>query len=249
MSGDADLSAFVERVSAELERDGRNVLLHPAMRELAEGKLPLEAVRAWAREFWHCIKNSARSFALVHANLGDEDLDLRRELASNIFEEDAGGISKTDNHNALFLEFTRALGLRDEEIRSGARGPRAAALMGEFEVRALTREQALEWLCIRGVGMERANAGICAAMSEGLRKHYGLPRSATRFFDVHASVDEDHGDFAVQVLRRLGTTPARRAELERKIVAGAELFYRVWDTMQAAGQGPAARSEPKANEV
>ena len=181
MNQEPELSAFVERVSAELDRDGRNVLLHPAMQALAKGELPVDGVRAWAREFWHCIKNSARSFANVHANLGDEDIDLRRELASNIFEEDAGGISKTDNHNTLFLEFASAIGLSEAEIRGGERGPRAAALMGEFEVRALSREQALEWLCIRGVGMERANAGICAAMSEALRKHYGLPRSATRF--------------------------------------------------------------------
>lgn len=235
MSDDAQISAFVERVSGELEREGRNVLLHPGMRALAAGKLPLDGLRAWALEFWHCIKHSARSFATVHANLGDEDVDLRRELASNIYEEDAGGISKTDSHNTLFLEFARAIGLSEEAVRGGPRGPRAAALMGEFEVRALTREQALEWLCIRGVGMERANAGICAAMSEALREHYGLPRSATRFFDVHASVDEDHGEFAVQVLRRLGTTPQMRAELERKIVGGAEQFYRIWDTLLAPG--------------
>jgi pyrroloquinoline-quinone synthase len=249
MSEARELAAFVDGVTAELGREGRDVLRHPAMRALAEGRLPLEGVRAWALQFWHCIRNSARSFAAVHANLPDEDLDLRRELAANIFEEDAGGISKTDNHNALFLEFARAIGLSDAEVRGAARGPEASALMGEFEVRALSREQALEWLCIRGVGMERANAAICAAMGEALRKHYGLARADTRFFDVHSSIDEDHGEFAVKVLRRLGTTPARRAELERKILAGAELFYRVWDTMQAAGQGPAARSEPKANEA
>ena len=231
MSEERELAAFVDRVSAELERDGRDVLKHPAMRALAEGRLPLESVQAWARQFWHCIRTSARSFANVHANLSDEDIDLRRELAANIFEEDAGGISKTDNHNALFLEFAHAIGLGEDEVRTGARGPEAAALMGDFEVRALSREQALEWLCIRGVGMERANAAICAAMSEALRKHYGLARSGTRFFDVHASVDEDHGEFAVKVLRRLGTTRERRAELERKILGGAELFYRVWDTM------------------
>src|SRR5262249_28724700 len=110
MNEERELAAFVERVTAELGREGRDVLRHPAMRALAEGRLPIEGVRAWARQFWHCIRTSARSFANVHANLCDEDLDLRRELAANIFEEDAGGISKTDNHNALFLEFARALG-------------------------------------------------------------------------------------------------------------------------------------------
>jgi pyrroloquinoline-quinone synthase len=241
MSEERELAAFVERVTRELELDGRNVLLHPAMRRLAEGRLPVEGLRRWALQFWHCIKTSARSFATVHANLPDDDLDLRRELAANIYEEDAGGISLSDNHNALFLEFARAIGLSEEEVRSGPRGPEAAALMGEFEVKALSREQALEWLCIRGVGMERANAAICAATGEALRKHYGLGPESTRFFDVHTRIDEDHGEFAVKVLRRLGTTPERRAELERKILAGAELFYRVWDTML---EGPAgARSE------
>jgi pyrroloquinoline quinone (PQQ) biosynthesis protein C len=236
---ESTIESFVDQVTRELEQEGRDVLKHPAMRALADGSLPLEGLQNWARQFWHCIKNSARSFALVHANLPEQDLDLRRELAANIFEEDAGGISGTDNHNALFLEFVDAIGLPRDDVIHGERGAEAATLMGEFEVQALTREQALEWLCIRGVGMERANAGICAAMGEALRKHYGLKPEQTRFFDVHATIDEDHGDFAVQVLQRLGDSRQRRAELEEKIVAGAELFYHVWDTALSPGTAAA----------
>ncbi len=233
MSDAIAVNQFVEDVSRELEKEGRNVLTHPSMRALAEGRLPLEGLRSWALQFWHCIANSARSFATIHANLPDEDLDLRRELAANIFEEDAGGISGTDNHNELFLQFCAAIGLSRDDVRGGRRGPEAEALMGEFQVRAMTREEALEWLCIRGVGMERANASICQAMGEALRKHYGLAPDATRFFDMHAIEDVEHGDFAIKVLRRLGNSEARRADLETKILGGAELFYRMWDAMGA----------------
>ena len=236
---EAGIESFVERVVGELEQDGRDVLKHPAMRALGDGSLPVEGLQNWARQFWHCIKNSARSFALVHSNLPERDLDLRRELAANIYEEDAGGISGTDNHNALFLEFVRAIGLTPEEVVGGEAGPEVTALMGDFVVKELTREQALEWLCIRGVGMERANAGICAAMGQALRKHYGLGPEQTRFFDVHATVDEDHGDFAVKVLERLGDSPERREDIERKIIAGAELFYRLWDTAGPRGSAAA----------
>ena len=229
MKGDT-IEVFVEHVTRELERDGRNVLLHPAMRQLGAGTLPIEGLRNWARQFWHCIANSARSFAVAHANLPDEDLDLRRELAANIFEEDAGGVSGADNHNTLFLAFASAIGLEPDEVRGGPRGAEAAALMGEFEVRAMGRDAALEWLAIRGVGMERANAHICAAMSSALGEHYGLDRDARRFFDLHAVVDEDHGDFAVRVLQRIGDTEARRTDIEKKVLAGAELFYHIWDT-------------------
>jgi pyrroloquinoline quinone (PQQ) biosynthesis protein C len=227
---DTRLKHFLAELERALDADDVNVLRHPAMRALGRGELPREGLQNWTRQFFHCIRDSARSFALVHANLPNEDLDLRRALAANIYEEDAGGISGTDNHNELFLRFAGALGLSREAVLSAPRGPEAAALMGEFSVRALTREQALEWLCIRGVGMEGPNARICAATGDALRKHYGLSAQDTAFFDVHAEVDEDHGEFALAVLRRAADTDARRADLRQKILGGARLFYRVWDT-------------------
>jgi pyrroloquinoline-quinone synthase len=234
---DEQLKAFQDELERALAADGVCVLTHPAMRALAEGRLPREGLRNWARQFFHCIRDSARGFALVHANLPNEDLELRRELAANIYEEDSGGISGTDNHNELFLRFASALGLTREALLSAPRGPEAAALMGkgEFTVRQMTREQALEWLCIRGVGMEGPNARICAAMGDALRKHYGLSPEQTAFFDVHASVDEDHGAFALAVLRRTADTPERRVELRDKIVAGARLYYHIWDTALGSG--------------
>ncbi len=225
-----DLKQFLDQLDRELDANGVSVLRHPALRELAAGTLPIDGLRNWAGQFYHCIRNSARSFGVVFVNLPDEDLDLRRSLAANIFEEDAGGISGTDNHNELFLGFAQAIGLSREAILATPRGPEAAALMGDFEVRRMSRDEALEWLCIRGVGMERANARISDAMAKALRKHYELTAFGTRFFDVHVEIDEDHGEFAHTVLRRFATSAERRASLLEKIVAGARLFYRVWDT-------------------
>ena len=42
MSDATAVDQFVEDVSRELEKEGRNVLTHPSMRALAEGRLPLE---------------------------------------------------------------------------------------------------------------------------------------------------------------------------------------------------------------
>jgi pyrroloquinoline quinone (PQQ) biosynthesis protein C len=225
-----ELEQFLAQLDQNLDVDGVSVLSHPALRELSAGTLPIDGLRNWAGQFYHCIRNSARSFGVVFVNLPDEDLDLRRSLAANIFEEDAGGMSGTDNHNELFFGFAQAIGLSREAILATPRGPEAAALMGDFEVRKMSRDEALEWLCIRGVGMERANARISDVTAKALRKHYDLKPFDTRFFDVHVEVDEDHGEFAHTVLRRFATSAERRANLMEKIVAGARSFYRVWDT-------------------
>jgi hypothetical protein len=166
-----ELEQFLDQLDQKLDVDGVSVLSHPALRELSAGTLPIDGLKNWAGQFYHCIRNSARSFGVVFVNLPDEDLDLRRSLAANIFEEDAGGMSGTDNHNELFFGFAQAIGLSREAILATPRGPEAAALMGDFEVRKMSRDEALEWLC--DALLRRARGGRRGP--RGVRAHGSAP--------------------------------------------------------------------------
>lgn len=56
---------------------------------------------------------------------------------------------------------------------------------------------------------------IAATKAAGLRAHYGLDASGTEFWDVHANMDREHADWAVDALAQLpgaeDASPAVRA--------------------------------------
>ena len=54
------------------------------------------------------------------------------------------------------------------------------------------------------VAYESQAPAIAAAKAAGLRDRYGLDASATEFWDVHATMDEDHAAWAIEALAGLG---------------------------------------------
>ena len=59
---------------------------------------------------------------------------------------------------------------------------------------------------------ETQASAIASTKADGLRRWYGLDAAGTEFWDVHARMDADHGEWAVDALARLGADPAEVAE-------------------------------------
>ena len=51
---------------------------------------------------------------------------------------------------------------------------------------------------------ETQASAIASSKAEGLRRWYGIDAAGTEFWDVHAAMDADHGDWAVAALTLLG---------------------------------------------
>lgn len=198
---------------------GRAMLSHPFYQAWTEGRLPLETLRAYARQYFHHVEAFPRAVSAVHSACPDRD--GRRMLAENLAEEEGVESGKHD-HASLWLMFAAGLGESEDAVRAQALNPETQALIDTF--RKLSRRSYASGLGAL-YAYESQFPGVARAKIEGLIDRYGVADEETlRFFRVHESADVEHSAVCRQLLDRL---PA--GEQEEAIAAGEELAGALWN--------------------
>jgi pyrroloquinoline-quinone synthase len=197
----------------------RAMLSHPFYQAWTEGRLPLDTLRDYARQYFHHVEAFPRAVSAVHSAC--EDREGRRMLAENLAEEEGVEAGKQD-HASLWLMFACGLGENEGAVRAQALNPETRALIDTF--RKLSRQS-----YAAGLGAlyayESQFPGVAHAKIEGLIDRYGISDEQTlRFFRVHESADVEHGDVCRALLDRL--PEAQRGEA---IAAGEELAGALWN--------------------
>jgi pyrroloquinoline-quinone synthase len=197
----------------------RAMLSHPFYQAWTEGRLPLDTLRAYARQYFHHVEAFPRAVSAVHSTC--EDRDGRRMLAENLAEEEGVEPGKQD-HATLWLMFACGLGESEAAVRSQELNPETEALIETF--RMLSRRSYAS-----GVGAlyayESQFPGVAKAKIEGLINRYGVTDEPTlRFFRVHESADVEHSAVCRTLLDRL---PAEQQQ--EAIAAGEELAGALWN--------------------
>jgi pyrroloquinoline-quinone synthase len=197
----------------------RAMLSHPFYQAWTEGRLPLETLRAYARQYFHHVEAFPRAVSAVHTACPDRD--GRRMLAENLAEEEGIEAGKQD-HATLWLMFACGLGESEESVRAQRLNAETDALIDTF--RRLSRQS-----YAAGLGAlysyESQFPGVATAKIEGLIDRYGITDEETlRFFRVHATADIEHSSVCRELLDRL--PEAQKAEA---IAAGEELAGALWN--------------------
>jgi pyrroloquinoline-quinone synthase len=206
-------SSLLDRKVAE-----RAMLDHPFYQAWTEGRLPLDTLRAYARQYFHHVEAFPRAVSAVHSSC--EDRDGRRMLAENLAEEEGLDAGKQD-HASLWLMFAFGLGESEAAVRAQSLNAETRALIEIF--RKLSRQS-----YAAGLGAlyayESQFPGVARAKIEGLIERYGIDDEETlRFFRVHESADVEHSAVCRALLDRL---PDR--ERSEAIAAGEELAGALW---------------------
>jgi pyrroloquinoline-quinone synthase len=195
------------------------MLSHPFYQAWTEGRLSLDTLRAYARQYFHHVEAFPRSVSAVHSACPDRD--GRRMLAENLAEEEGVEAGKQD-HASLWLMFACGLGESEEEVRSQQLNTETRALIDTF--RRLSRQS-----YAAGLGAlyayESQFPGVATAKIEGLVDRYGITDEETlRFFRVHATADVEHSSVCRELLDRLP-----QAEKAEAIAAAEELAGALWN--------------------
>ena len=197
----------------------RAMLKHPFYQAWTEGRLPLDTLRAYARQYFHHVEAFPRAVSAVHSACPDRD--GRRMLAENLAEEEGIEAGKQD-HAALWLMFACGLGESEAAVRAEALNPETRALIDAF--RKLSRRSYASGLGAL-YAYESQFPAVAAAKIEGLVDRYGIADEATLlFFQVHESADVEHSQVCRALLDRLP-----EAEREEAIAAGEELASALWN--------------------
>lgn len=197
----------------------RAMLSHPFYQAWTEGRLPLDTLRAYSRQYFHHVEAFPRAVSAVHSACPDRD--GRRMLAENLAEEEGIEAGKQD-HASLWLMFACGLGEDEAAVRAQQLNPETVALIDTF--RTLSRRSYASGLGAL-YAYESQFPGVAAAKIDGLVERYGIKDEETlRFFSVHKSADVEHSEVCRELLDRL---PA--AEREEAVTAGEELAGALWN--------------------
>ena len=209
------------RVSTAIDAmvEAQAMLSHPFYQAWTEGRLPLDTLRAYARQYFHHVEAFPRAVSAVHSACPDRG--GRRMLAENLAEEEGVECGKQD-HATLWLIFACGLGEDEASVRAQQLNPETAALIDTF--RRLSRRS-----YAAGLGAlyayESQFPGVATAKIEGLVDRYGIADEETlRFFRVHATADVEHSAVCRALLDRLPDDQKAEA-----VAAGDEPAGALWN--------------------
>ncbi|HJR82970.1 MAG TPA: CADD family putative folate metabolism protein [Sphingomicrobium sp.] len=197
----------------------RAMLKHPFYQAWTEGRLPLETLRDYARQYFHHVEAFPRAVSAVHSACPDRD--GRRMLAENLAEEEGLEAGKQD-HARLWLMFACGLGEDETAVRGQQLNAETLELIDTF--RRLSRRSYASGLGAL-YAYESQFPGVASAKIEGLVERYGIADEKTlRFFRVHESADVEHSRVCRELLDRLP-----EEQREEAVAAGEELAGALWN--------------------
>lgn len=197
----------------------RAMLSHPFYQAWTEGRLSIDTLRAYSRQYFHHVEAFPRAVSAVHSACPDRG--GRRMLAENLAEEEGLEAGKQD-HASLWLMFACGLGEDEAAVRSQQLNTETLGLIDTF--RKLSRKSYASGLGAL-YAYESQFPGVASAKIDGLIERYDVKDEETlRFFRVHETADVEHSRVCRDLLDRL---PA--GEREEAVAAGEELAGALWN--------------------
>ncbi|HEX9775449.1 MAG TPA: CADD family putative folate metabolism protein [Actinomycetota bacterium] len=188
----------------------RHLLKHPFYVAWTEGRLPMEALRAYAGQYYNHVASFPRYLSAIHTQT--DDLRARRYLLENLNDEEAG----EDNHPELWLRFAEGIGCDRDEVRGAAPLPETAACDRVYRNVTTGRGPVAGLAAL--YAYEQMVPAVSQSKIDGLKAHYGVDDERTlAFFSTHVEVDEWHAQVARDLL-----AGAPAAERDAAVQAAAD---------------------------
>jgi pyrroloquinoline quinone (PQQ) biosynthesis protein C len=191
---------------------------HPFWRVCFKGKLPKEAICAWALDTHPFVRDFPRAYMRVAAKT--DSTEALTYLGETIYEETGCG-EVSESHANLFSTFMGGLGMSEQDLlpEPPSKGGRAAwAYVGEMAKSGTF----LEGLACVGLGVERPLPEFYAMLAKSFQARYAVPESSVRYFSLHTSADVKHSMTALKIILREANTE----ELQQRVV---QVITGLWD--------------------
>ena len=196
----------------------RAMLSHPFYQAWTEGRLPLDTLRAYARQYFHHVEAFPRAVSAVHSLCPSRE--GRRMLAENLAEEEGLEAGKQD-HATLLMQFATGLGESEQAVIDQQLNDETTVLIETFRRLSLRSYAA-------GLGAlyayESQFSAVAKAKIDGLIERYDIDDEETlRFFRVHETADVEHSAVCRDLLDQLSAD-----QREEAVAAGEELAGALW---------------------
>jgi pyrroloquinoline quinone (PQQ) biosynthesis protein C len=172
---------------------GSFLLDHPYYRAWQDGSLTTADIRSYAGQYRHFEQVLPEALAAVSASL--EAGPARRLVEENLADER----SRPAPHVELFEQFAAS-------VKATVEPPTAATRQLVQLYRDGAQAGPVEGLAVIAA-YETQAAEIARTKAEALRDHHGLGEDGTRFWDVHADMEQSHAAWTHDALSQLAASP------------------------------------------
>jgi len=207
---------------------GRQLLTHPYYVRWQEGGLCTAELSDYAQQYRHF----ERCLPEVLRGLADQldDGGPRRLIEENLRDE----CSRPLPHAELFEGFAAA-------VNAAALGEATPATDSLVRLYERSSSGAVGTLCVIGA-YELQASEIARTKSVALRRHYGVEAKGTRFWDVHAEMEQSHAGWTLGALEALGASADAVLHFAGESSAAWWAFLDERDTLEVGWNG-SARTE------
>lgn len=233
-SSQALLSVDDFKVKLRDELEARITLTHPIVRKILNGTPQWELLRKVTLQGYQLTKHFLQYIETLyhHCPRGVH----KKRLLLNMYEEETGRFSKTDNHVTLMENFIRAIGVGDAE-RDAARPLPSTRDLIDYRMDLVRNRHtfhmgaAAVMIASEGQNLETA-AG--EARHELLPRIYSLTETDLQFFSVHQKEDIGHVAEGISLVAEICTTVTMQQEALEAVRKTCDLFYGMYEGMAEA---------------
>lgn len=196
------------------EAESHRALHHPYLTALKDGTLPdpVGALRRFASEYAVYAKSFQNYLLLAMSKLEDQRhrsilLENLCEESGRIDEEELAEIAELGiqpewvqgiPHPELYARFREAIGAVDTPETGDI-----AQTWKELFIAQLTQANAAEALGALGLGTESIVKYFYRPLIEAIRNHTDVSRRDAVFFELHAELDDEHGELMLRIAEDL----------------------------------------------
>jgi pyrroloquinoline-quinone synthase len=199
-----------------------HLLKHPFYQAWNEGRLTIESLQDYAKQYYHHVEAFPTYLSAVHAQT--KDMNTRKHLLQNLIDEEAG----SPNHPDLWLQFTNALGLKNEAVLKADKWDKTTYLIETFK--SICSEYGTATGIAALYAYESQIPQIAETKIRGLKEHYGLESDlATNYFQIHIEADKEHASVEQQLLDSYLT----ENNIEQVEAEVTNILRALWDLLSA----------------
>lgn len=226
------MNSFLRQID-DIVRQHR-MLDHPFYQAWNMGALSRDALREYAKQYYHFVQAFPTLVSATHANT--PHLPVRQELLENLIEEERGA----GNHPGLWMTFTESLGVSKSEASASEPLPETREAIAAL--RSLTRDGSY----LEGVSAlyayESQIPEVAATKIDGLKKYYGISdERSLSFFTVHRQADVAHSGGERNILEQYALSDDERRQCCDAARASASAMLRLLDGVYSTYVRPEAK--------
>lgn len=218
-----------------LQRDHR-VTHHPFVNRCLEGKVSEEAIKVQVYQFYFHTVGFVKGLARLVSNCHVPE--LRKEIATGLYEEETGKLTGTAPHLDLFFQYAEGWGISRDQLQTQAYMlPETSALINWYMYASML--EPFIGIAVFNVAAEGVNItfpgapGLSRLTADAMSQKYGRSKEDVAFWDLHDRADQEHSGTGVRILGAYVKTPEDKSRVTTAIQMTKDAWWKFYDGFEA----------------